>query len=67
MAIFFQEGTYHTQIRKLVQAALSLEASKPLVPNIEAMAKSTLDSWTHGRIINTFHELKKVCVRVNVT
>ncbi|KAJ8430004.1 hypothetical protein Cgig2_008443 [Carnegiea gigantea] len=66
MAIFFQEGTYHTQIRKLVQAALSLEAIKPLVPNIEAMAKSTLDSWTHGRIINTFHELKKFTFDVAV-
>ncbi|KAH9613403.1 hypothetical protein KSS87_015210, partial [Heliosperma pusillum] len=59
-AIFFQQGGHHVQIRKLVQASLSLDAIKPLVSDIQAIAKSTLDSWAHCRQIHTFHELKKV-------
>ena len=30
-----------------------------LVPDIEAIAISTLDSWS-GNVVNTFYELKKV-------
>ncbi|KAK9713526.1 hypothetical protein RND81_06G032900 [Saponaria officinalis] len=65
-AIFFQQGTYHAQIRKLVQASLSLDTVKPLVPEIEAIAKWTLDSWAHGREIQTFFELKKFAFDVAV-
>ncbi|XP_074295376.1 abscisic acid 8'-hydroxylase 4-like [Silene latifolia] len=65
-AIFFQQGGYHAQIRKLVQASLSPDAIKPLVSDIEAIAKSTLDSWAHGRQIHTFHELKKFTFDVAV-
>lgn len=60
MAIFFQQGPYHAQIRKLVQASLSLDYIKPRIPRIEAIAKSTLDSWADGRVVHVFHELKKV-------
>jgi len=62
-AIFFQDGACHAQLRKLVQAAFSLDAVKLLVPKIESIAISTLDSWAaHGHVIHTFHELKKVTV-----
>ncbi|KAL9229764.1 hypothetical protein vseg_005197 [Gypsophila vaccaria] len=66
MAIFFQQGTYHAQIRKLVQASLSFDAIKPLVPEIEAIAKSTLDLWAGGQEIKTFYELKKFTFDVAV-
>ncbi|KAK9670396.1 hypothetical protein RND81_13G199100 [Saponaria officinalis] len=59
MAIFFQQGTYHGQIRKLVQASVSLDSIKPLVLEIEAIVKSTLGLWAGGQELNTFHELKK--------
>ncbi|KAJ8453137.1 hypothetical protein Cgig2_008021 [Carnegiea gigantea] len=66
-AIFFQQGACHAQLRKLVQAAFSLDAVKPLVPKIESIAISTLDSWaTYGQFIHTFHELKKFAFDVSV-
>lgn len=59
-ALFFHQGAYHTQIRKLVQASLSLDVIRSLVPDIEAIAILTLQSWSGGHVINTFRELKKV-------
>ncbi|KAA8547186.1 hypothetical protein F0562_003605 [Nyssa sinensis] len=59
-AIFFHQGGYHTRMRKLVQASLSLDLIRNLVPAIEAIAVSTLESWCDGRVIDTFHEMKKV-------
>ncbi|XP_062002946.1 abscisic acid 8'-hydroxylase 4-like isoform X1 [Rosa rugosa] len=58
-ALFFHQDDYHTQMRRLVQESLSLDAIKNLVPDIEAIAISTLDSWSGGQIVNTFYELKK--------
>ena len=60
LAIFFQQGSYHAQIRKLVQTSLSLDTIKPLIPDVQVIAKSTLDSWANGQIIHVFYELKKV-------
>ena len=59
-ALFFHQGDYHTSLRKLVQGSLSLDAIRNLVPDIEASAISLLDSWDGGRVIDTFHEMKKV-------
>ncbi|KAF3438952.1 hypothetical protein FNV43_RR17227 [Rhamnella rubrinervis] len=47
-ALFFHQGAYHTQIRKLVQASLSLDAIRSLVPDIEAIAIFALQSWSGG-------------------
>ncbi|XP_021714305.1 abscisic acid 8'-hydroxylase 4-like [Chenopodium quinoa] len=66
MAIFFQQGTYHAQIRKLVQASLSLDSIKSRISKIEAIAKSTLDSWADDRVVHVFHELKKFTFDVAV-
>lgn len=60
-ALFFHQGDYHTRLRKLVQTSLSIEAIRNLVPDIDALASSALDSWHGGRVVNTFHEMKKVC------
>lgn len=59
-AIFFHQGSYHTKIRKLVQASLCLDVIRNLVPDMEAIAKSSLHSWCGGHVVNTFRELKKV-------
>jgi (+)-abscisic acid 8'-hydroxylase len=59
-ALFFHQGEYHTRLRKLVQGSLSLDTLRNLVKGIDAIAASTLDSWGGGRVVNTFHELKKV-------
>lgn len=59
-ALFFHQGDYHTRLRKLVQASLSIETIRNLVANIDALAASALDTWDGGHVINTFHEMKKV-------
>lgn len=61
LALFFHQGEYHTRLRKLVQGALSLDNLRRLVPDIETIMVSALESWTGGHVINTFHEMKKVC------
>lgn len=60
-ALFFHQGNYHAQLRKLVQSSLSPETIRILVPDIEVIAISALESWAGGQVtINTFRELKKV-------
>ena len=59
-ALFFHQGEYHAQLRKLVQSSLSPDSIKKLVPSIELLAVSALDSWAGGHVINTFHAMKKV-------
>ncbi|KAE9447186.1 hypothetical protein C3L33_20917, partial [Rhododendron williamsianum] len=58
-ALFFHQGDYHTDLRKLVQSSLSPEVIRKLIPDIEAVAISTLESWASDQVINTFHEMKK--------
>lgn len=59
-ALFFHQGDYHNHLRKLVQSSLSPESIRKLIPGIEAIAVSTLDSWASGKTINTFQGMKKV-------
>lgn len=56
-AIFFHEGDYHTKLRKLVLRAFMPEAIKNIIPDIECIAKDSLQSW-QGRLINTYQEMK---------
>ncbi|KAK6245241.1 hypothetical protein SCA6_008331 [Theobroma cacao] len=65
-ALFFHQGDYHTRLRKLVQASLSIETIRNLVANIDALAASALDSWDGGHVINTFHEMKKFSFEVGI-
>ncbi|KAL6215490.1 hypothetical protein ACLB2K_014920 [Fragaria x ananassa] len=59
-ALFFQHGDYHFRLKKLVQGSLSPGAMRNLVPHINATAASvTSESWGTGKVINTFHEMKK--------
>ncbi|KAM3695073.1 hypothetical protein ACJW31_07G103300 [Castanea mollissima] len=65
-ALFFHQGSYHSHLRKLVQSSLSPEAIRKLVPEIEAIAISALDSWANGQIVNSFHEMKKFSFDVGI-
>lgn len=66
-ALFFHQGNYHSQLRKLVQGSLSLERIRKLVPDIEAIAISALESWVGGEVIvNTFQEMKKFSFDVGI-
>ncbi|KAK8551951.1 hypothetical protein V6N13_120378 [Hibiscus sabdariffa] len=65
-ALFFHQGHYHTRLRKLVQASLSIEAIRSLVPDIDALVASTMDSWHGGHVVNTFHEMKKISFEVGI-
>lgn len=65
-ALFFHHGDYHAHLRKVVQKAFSPETIKKLVPEIESIALSTLESWSHGKIISTFNEMKKFSLEVAI-
>ena len=58
-AIFFHQGAYHMKLRKLVLRAFLPEAIKNIVPDIQNIAKDSLQCW-EGRLINTFQEMKSV-------
>lgn len=66
-ALFFHQGEYHLRLRKLIQRSLSLDSLRNLVPEIEALALSTIKSWgDDGCIINTFKEMKKFSFEVGI-
>ncbi|KAH9663547.1 Abscisic acid 8'-hydroxylase 4 [Citrus sinensis] len=65
-ALFFHQDGYHTRMRKLVQSSLTPSMVRNSVSCIEATAMSTLDSWSGGRLVNTFHEMKKFVFDVAV-
>ncbi|XP_058767839.1 abscisic acid 8'-hydroxylase CYP707A2-like [Vicia villosa] len=56
-AIFFHQGNYHTNLRRLVLRTFMPEAIKSIVPNIESIAQSCLKSW-EGNLITTYLEMK---------
>ncbi|KAF7810965.1 Abscisic acid 8'-hydroxylase 4 [Senna tora] len=65
-ALFFHQGHYHARLRKLVQASLSPETIRKLVPGIESAAISALDSWANSQVINVFHEMKKFSFNIGI-
>ncbi|CAK8569502.1 unnamed protein product [Lathyrus sativus] len=69
-ALFFHQGEYHLRLRKLIQKSLSLYSLRNSVQDIEALAISTIKSWSDdendGRIINTFKEMKKFSFEVGI-
>ncbi|KAE9606957.1 putative (+)-abscisic acid 8'-hydroxylase [Lupinus albus] len=56
-AIFFHQGEYHANLRRLVLRTFMPEAIKNIVPAIESIAQDCLKSW-EGREIFTFLEMK---------
>ncbi|PWA84873.1 cytochrome P450 [Artemisia annua] len=65
-ALFFHTGNYHARMRKLVQASFSPEVTRKLIPVINRLAISSLESWANGEVINTFHEMKKFAFEVGI-
>ncbi|XP_022988854.1 abscisic acid 8'-hydroxylase 4-like [Cucurbita maxima] len=66
-ALFFHQGNYHSNIRKLVQNSLCLGSLRNLVPHIETAAISAAESWAAaGHVINTFLEMKKFAFDVGI-
>ncbi|KAK9071150.1 hypothetical protein SSX86_009718 [Deinandra increscens subsp. villosa] len=65
-ALFFHTGNYHACMRKIVQSSFSPEVTRKLIPDIETLALSSLESWANGQVINTFHEMKKFAFEVGV-
>lgn len=58
-AIFFHQGEYHANLRRLVLRTFMPDAIKNIVPDIESIAQDCLKSW-EGRLITTFLEMKTV-------
>lgn len=58
-AIFFHQGEYHANLRRLVLRTFMPEAIKNFVPDIESIALDCLKSW-EGQSITTFLEMKNV-------
>ncbi|CAN4077207.1 unnamed protein product [Withania somnifera] len=56
-AIFFHQGDYHTKLRKLVLKAFKPESIRNIIPDIESIAITSLESF-QGRLINTYQEMK---------
>ncbi|KAL9330590.1 hypothetical protein ACSQ67_000200 [Phaseolus vulgaris] len=65
-ALFFHQGDYHTRLRKLVQRSLSFEALRNLVPHVEALVLSGMNSWGDGQVINMFKEMKRISFEVGI-
>ncbi|CAL1410773.1 unnamed protein product [Linum trigynum] len=65
-ALFFHQGDYHLRLRKLVQRALSLDATRSLAGDVSSLAASALEKWDGGHVINTFEELKKLSFEVGI-
>jgi (+)-abscisic acid 8'-hydroxylase len=60
-ALFFHQGEYHLRLRRLVQGALGPDALRALVPEVDAAVRSTLAAWD-GRVMSTFHAMKRVSI-----
>ncbi|CAH9111188.1 unnamed protein product [Cuscuta epithymum] len=65
-ALFFHQGDYHMGLRKMVQKCLSPEAIRTLVPDIQDIVTSVLDSWDDGQVITTFSEMQKISFEVGI-
>ncbi|XP_051131936.1 abscisic acid 8'-hydroxylase 4-like isoform X1 [Andrographis paniculata] len=66
MALFFHQGEYHSNLKKLVQTSFSPKMIKKLIPKIESICISILDSWVDGQVINTFREMKRLSFEVGI-
>ena len=65
-ALFFHQGDYHVYLRKLVQSSLYPETIRKLIPDIEHIALSSLQSLANMPIVSTYQEMKKVCVYIYI-
>ncbi|KAI9081890.1 hypothetical protein K1719_036152 [Acacia pycnantha] len=64
-AVFFQQGAYHSMLKKLLQASFLPSALKNSVSEIEQIVLKLLPSWNHTTI-NTLLQMKKYAFEVAV-
>ncbi|KAK7262812.1 hypothetical protein RJT34_30393 [Clitoria ternatea] len=62
-AIFFHQGAYHANLRRLVLRTFMPDAIKDKISNIESVVQSCLNSW-EGKSITTFLEMKTFTFKV---
>lgn len=60
-AVFFQQGAYHSMLKKLVQASFLPSTIKHSVSHVEQIVIKMVPSWTN-KTINTLQEMKKVSI-----
>ncbi|CAN6820024.1 unnamed protein product [Brassica oleracea] len=65
-ALFFHQGDYHAYLRKLVQSSLYPETIRKLIPDIEHIALSSLQSLANMHIVSTYQEMKKFAFDVGI-
>lgn len=58
-ALFFQQGAYHSMLKKMVQASFLPSTIKNSVSLVDQIVQKMVPSWTN-RTINTLEEMKKV-------
>ncbi|KAL1338966.1 abscisic acid 8'-hydroxylase 2 isoform X2 [Arachis hypogaea] len=62
-AVFFQQGTYHSMLKKLIQNSFLLSKIKNSVSEVEHILLDLLPTWTN-KTINTLQEMKKYAFQV---
>ncbi|XP_004505813.2 abscisic acid 8'-hydroxylase 2-like [Cicer arietinum] len=62
-ALFFQQGVYHSMLKKLVQASFLPSTIKNSVSHVDQIVQKLLPTWTN-RTINTLQEMKKYAFEV---
>ncbi|CAK8570804.1 unnamed protein product [Lathyrus sativus] len=62
-ALFFQQGAYHSMLKKMVQASFSPSTIKNSVSLVDQIVQKMVPSWTN-RTINTLEEMKKYAFEV---
>lgn len=58
-AVFFQQGAYHSMLKRLVQASFLPSTIKHSVSEVERIVIKMVPTWTY-KTINTLQEMKKV-------
>ncbi|KEH40924.1 putative (+)-abscisic acid 8'-hydroxylase [Medicago truncatula] len=62
-ALFFQQGAYHSMLKKLVQASFLPSTLKNSVSHVDQIVQKLVPTWAN-RTINTLQEMKKYAFEV---
>ncbi|KAL3001347.1 hypothetical protein AAZX31_09G261200 [Glycine max] len=62
-AVFFQQGAYHSMLKRLVQASFLPSTIKHSVSEVERIVIKMVPTWTY-KTINTLQEMKKYAFEV---
>nr|GME08051.1 abscisic acid 8'-hydroxylase 2 [Ipomoea batatas] len=63
-ALFFHQGSYHSNLKKLILTSFSPAAIRPLVPQIEQILLNFLPSWCNNNSINALQQMKMYAFEV---